>query len=79
MSYTNRKELIKHIGKLGVFFNDENEKVLKIGTLIEVTTNGSVLDCENVYYDEFLPKTRDQVLEIISNLYMTGNVSVNLP
>ena len=53
------------IGKVGFFFNDENEKTYKIGRLVSVTKNGNVEDEDQTYYDNFTPMNRAELLECI--------------
>lgn len=53
------------IGKVGFFFNDEDEKTHKIGRLISVTANGNCMDEDLVYYDNFTPMNRAELLECI--------------
>jgi hypothetical protein len=53
------------IGKVGFFFNDENEKTHKIGRLVSVTKNGNVEDEDQTYYDNFTPMKRADLLECI--------------
>ena len=61
-----RIELLKTgIGKVGFFFNDENEKTHKIGRLISVTPNGNCEDEDGCYYDNFTPMNRADLLECI--------------
>lgn len=53
------------IGKVGFFFNDENEKTHKIGRLVLVTRNGNCKDEDGVFYDNFNPMGRADLLECI--------------
>ena len=62
----NKIELLcASIGKVGFFFNDENEKTHKIGRLILVTNNGNCKDEDGCFYDNFTPMNRAQLLECI--------------
>lgn len=62
----NKIEILKtSIGKVGFFFNDENEKTHKIGKLKNVTVNGNCEDEDGVYYDNFTPMKRADMLECI--------------
>lgn len=65
MSYLNREELRKHIGKVGLFYNSDEEKTHRIGRLVAVTKNGNCEDEDEVYYDEFTPMKRADMLELI--------------
>ena len=65
MAYSNRLYLKKHIGKLGVFYNEPNDLTIKIGKLEAVTENGNCEDEDQTYYDNFTPKTKEQILELL--------------
>jgi hypothetical protein len=65
MSYKNKEELRNHIGKVGLFYNNDDEKTHKIGRLVSVTKNGNVEDEDQTYFDEFTPMSRTQMLELI--------------
>ena len=55
------------IGKVGFFFNDDNEKTHKIGRLKAVTTNGNCKDEDDCFYDNFTPMTLAGIYEVIDN------------
>jgi hypothetical protein len=59
------KQLKTSIGKVGFFFNDENEKTHRIGRLKTVTPNGNCEDEDGCYYDNFTPMKRADLLEFI--------------
>ena len=54
------------MGKVGFFFNDENAKTHIVGKLRSVTANGNVEDEDGVYYDNFTPMKRAELLECIN-------------
>lgn len=64
-------ELRKHIGKVGLFYNDDCEKTHRIGRLVSVTKNGNCEDEDGCYYDEFTPMSRAQMLELIDLEFYT--------
>jgi hypothetical protein len=53
------------IGKVGFFFNSDEEKTHRIGRLKAVTPNGNFEDEDGCYYDEFTPMKRADLLECI--------------
>ena len=59
------------IGKVGFFFNDENEKTHKIGRLVSVTKNGNVEDEDQTYYDNFTPMSLAGIYEVIDNEFFS--------
>ena len=59
------------IGKVGFFFNDENEKTHKIGRLVSVTKNGIVEDEDQTYYDNFTPMSLAGIYEVIDNEFFS--------
>jgi len=69
MSYLNKDELRTYIGKVGVFYNADDDKCVTIGTLKSVTKNGNCENDDGTYFDEFRPKTRSEMLELIDLEY----------
>ncbi len=59
------------IGKVGFFFNDENEKTHKIGKLKSVTPNGNCEDEDGCYYDCFTPMSLAGIYEVIDNEFFS--------
>jgi hypothetical protein len=53
------------IGKVGFFFNSDEEKTHRIGRLKSVTQNGNCEDEDGCYYDNFTPMKRADLLECI--------------
>ena len=53
------------IGKVGFFFNSDEEKTHRIGRLKAVTPNGNCEDEDGCYYDNFTPMKRAALLECI--------------
>lgn len=53
------------IGKVGLFFNSDEEKTHKIGRLKAVTKNGNCQDEDGWYYYNFTPMKRVDLLEYI--------------
>lgn len=69
MSYLNREELRGSIGKIGIFYNADDDKCVTIGCLISVTKNGNCENDDGVYFDEFIPKTMSEMLELVESFY----------
>jgi len=67
MGYT-AKELKEHIGKIGIFYNEDDQKILCIGKLIAVTPHGNCECDDGWYFDEFEPKTKHQLRKLINQL-----------
>ena len=65
MGYLNRDELRGYIGKVGLFYNSDDDKTHTIGRLVAVTKNGNCEDEDEGYYDEFTPMKRSDMLELI--------------
>ena len=59
------EEIIRKIGKVGFFFNSDEEKTHKIGRLKSITLNGYCEDEDGYYYENFTPMERDDLLECI--------------
>ena len=53
------------IGKVGFFFNSDEEKTHRISRLKAVTPNGNCEDEDGCYYDNFTPMKRADLLECI--------------
>ncbi len=82
MSYANSEQLRKFIGETGLFFNDGNDlSDLRFGVLKEVSKNGNCLDGNDVYFDEFVPKTIENVIknnQVKSKIsYSNGDQTLN--
>jgi hypothetical protein len=69
MSYKNKDELRLLKGKVGIFYNYGNEKALVIGKLNSVTANGKCENEDDVYFDEFEPKSKEQLLKLVYLLF----------
>jgi len=65
MAYSNRLYLKEHIGCFGLFYNDQKDKTIKIGKLISVTENGNCEDQDMIYYDNFRPKTKEEIFKLL--------------
>lgn len=73
MSYNNREELRKHILRVGIFFNEEDDKSTVIGKLVSVTKNGNC-ECEGgVYFDEFIPMHQVELFKYIVSKHFSLN------
>ena len=70
MPYSNRKELKELVGRTGVFYNYGGEKYLIIGVLQSVSENGNCEMLDGGYFDEFEPKTRGELIEIINKMFI---------
>jgi hypothetical protein len=53
------------IGKVGFFFNSDEDKTHIVGRLKSVTPNGNCEDEDGVYHDNFTPMKRADLLECI--------------
>jgi hypothetical protein len=60
-----RLELKKQIGKVGVFYNNVEEKSIKIGRLKSVKENGYCEDEDGDCYKNFTVMNRSKLLEFI--------------
>jgi hypothetical protein len=69
MAYSNRLELKNHIGKIGIFYNDIQDYTVKIGKLISVTENGNCEDGDESYYDNFIPLTVEEIIDIVNSKF----------
>lgn len=65
------EQLIANIGKVGLFFNDENEKTYRVGRLSLVTHSGICRDEDGCYYYNFTPMKRADLLECIDSEFFS--------
>jgi hypothetical protein len=73
-----KNELLKsNIGDVGLFFNDEDEKIYKIGRLKSLSGNSNCEDEDGCYYDNFTPMKKAELISAIEMEFYKLSKKIN--